>query len=600
MVLTADKDVVWATEGGMAFRAEAESITERCLRRAFDDAPVGQAILSGRPEDRGRFVDVNPQLAGLFDRTPAEMLGRSLADFLVDHDRSAYERLVIHLLNTHESVAAEFSLAGEQPPRRIAVNASVVRSTAGGPAQIVAHIEDLTKRRHVEARLVHQALHDALTGLPNRLLFNDRVSQALSRTRPGLVAVLLLDIDRFKLVNASMGHAAGDDVLSQVAHRLRHAAGPDATLARLGSDEFMVLVEDLRSTREAFSLAERIEQAMTEPLNVNGTELFLTASIGIATDVDTGTSLRPDSLLRAADTALHQVKALGCGGHALFDSSMHSEARGRLEVGSRLQRAVERDELTVLYQPLHSLLTGRIIGAEALVRWHHPEWGQIAPLEFLPVAEETGAIVPIGAFVLDSACAQARSWQRCGNDIVVAVNLSARELTDPDLAARVAETLERTDLDPSRLCLEITESVLVDAFGTAGATAQELRQLGVSLAIDDFGTGYSSLAYVKQFPVDTIKVDRSFIDGIERDGRDAAIVERIADLAHALDMTCVAEGVETRQQLDRLRQLGCDAAQGFLLGRPVEAATLTARLDGRLRMTPLRRQPTQVFGTNAP
>jgi diguanylate cyclase (GGDEF)-like protein/PAS domain S-box-containing protein len=572
----------------MAFRAETESITERCLRRAFDDAPIAQAILSARPDDRGRFVDVNPQLAALLDRTPAELLGRSLADFLSDRDRHAVDDLLRRLLTTHESVAQEFELISYDRTRRILVSASLVRDDEGRPDHMVATVEDAGRRWHAEARLVHRALHDNLTGLPNRLLFNDRVSRALSRTRAGLVAVLLLDIDRFKLVNASMGHSAGDQVLTEMASRLRAAAGHDATLARLGSDEFMVLVEDLSSPADALAIAERIEEATSSPLIINGTELFLTASIGIATDDGRGHRARPENLLRAADTAVQFVKDLGTGGHAVYDESMRTEARGRLEVGARLQRAIERHELRVLFQPIHSLLTGRIIGAEALVRWHHPEWGRIPPLEFLPVAEETGSIVSIGAFVLDTACAEAREWQRRGNDLVVAVNLSARELCDPELADRVAEILARRDLDPSRLCLEITESVLVDAFGAAGATAQALRNLGVSLAIDDFGTGYSSLAYVKQFPVDTIKVDRSFVEGIENGDRDAAIFERIADLGHVLDMTCVAEGVETRGQLDRLREMGCDAAQGFLLGRPVDAPTLTARLDGRRRAAPVR------------
>src|SRR4051794_12549217 len=351
----------------MAIDANTGEMVERCLRRAFDAVPIGLAILAGGPEGCGQFLDVNAAMADLFDCLPAELLGRSLADHLRADERLRYEEFISRLLATHQPATAEFRAASEtsRSARRLSVSASVVRDAESGPSQIVVSVEDVSRQHDAEGQLIHLALHDHVTGLPNRLLFADRVGQALSRAhRRGRVAVILVDIDRFAQVNEALGHTAGDQVLSEVAKRLESVAGAAATVARLGSDEFLVLIEGFSSDDDALALAERMERAIAEPLVVDGRELFVTASIGVAVapPVTTVQGQDPESLLAGAKVATHRVKVAKTGGPALFHDSMRPGPVSRLEIGSRLQRAVERSELRAVYQPLYSLLTGRIIG----------------------------------------------------------------------------------------------------------------------------------------------------------------------------------------------------------------------------------------------
>jgi diguanylate cyclase (GGDEF)-like protein len=425
-----------------------------------------------------------------------------------------------------------------------------------------------------QAQLAYQALHDSLTGLPNRLLLADCLAQALEHQRG--VAVLFVDLDRFKIVNDSHGHAAGDLLLVAAATRLRAAVRRQDTVARFGGDEFVIICEDVTPTYYAKLLAWRISEAFREPFVVEGQEVFVSVSVGVAVG-DHGDSY--EELLRDADSAMYRAKESGRSRFVLFDERMRTEAAARLEIESSLHRATERGELQLHYQPVIEIATGRIDGVEALVRWEHPQQGLLHPSSFIPLAEETGLIVPVGAWVLHEALRQWSLWRRSfGEPRTLAVNLSARQLRDPNLAATVRQALARYGVSPRELCLELTESSFMEDVESHGRTLAELRALGVQLAIDDFGTGYSSLTYLQRFPVTILKIDQSFVRGLGRDSSDEAIVESVIHLAHALGLRVVAEGVETADQLAALHRLGCDVAQGYYLGRPVPAA----EVDGLL------------------
>ena len=451
---------------------------------------------------------------------------------------------------------------------------------------LLAHLASIAiERKAFEERLAHQSMHDPLTGLPNRLLFLDRLTLAISRCRRmhSEVAVLFLDLDRFKNVNDSAGHDAGDELLIAVARRLESVLRPGDTVARFGGDEFTVLCEDLPMTSSrdrSIEIAHRLLAAVTQPFIVRGTETFVSVSVGIA--LATGEE-RPEELMRDADAAMYHAKESGRGRVEVFDDTMRARALARHATENALHRALERGELLVFFQPVISLSHARVIGAEALVRWQHPERGLIAPGEFVPLAEETGLVVELGTWVLEHAAREAARWQlESDHPFVVSVNLSARQLAQPDLAERIADIINRTGVQAQNLCLEITESVLMDDAEGVITVIERVRALGVRLAIDDFGTGYSSLGYLKRFPVDQVKIDRSFVDGLGSDPGDAAIVSAVIGLAHALDLQVVAEGVETEGQLAELLALGCDEAQGYFFAPPQPIQDLRG-LIGRAR-----------------
>jgi diguanylate cyclase (GGDEF)-like protein/PAS domain S-box-containing protein len=432
-------------------------------------------------------------------------------------------------------------------------------------------LHDISERKRFETELAHQATHDPLTGLPNRSLLLQRLEHALARARRqrSRVAVLFLDLDHFKVVNDSLGHDLGDQLLVTIAERLREALRPSDTVARFGGDEFVVLCEDLVGRRDAEAVAERVHEAISGPFTVDDREVFVGVSIGIAfpdaVPADGGT------LIRDADAAMYQAKARGRSRWEVFDHDMRGRAVDRLDIENALRRALERRELRIHYQPIVSLETGTIRSVEALVRWEHPERGLLLPDEFIAVAEETGVIVPIGAWVLEQACRQVERWRgtvAALDGLSLAVNLSGRQLGDPALVDTVERSLVASGMPANQLQLEITESVLMDDVEASQETLVRLRGLGVRLGIDDFGTGYSSMSYLRRFPVDVLKVDRSFVDGLGHDASDSAIVNAIVTLAHTLGLAAVGEGVETYEQLAELRRLGCDFAQGYLISRP--------------------------------
>ena len=447
------------------------------------------------------------------------------------------------------------------------------RDSDGKVEYVSSVTRDISEHKAFERRLEYQATHDPLTGLPNRTLFLDRLELALIRaSRSGKrVAVLFCDLDNFKVVNDSLGHGAGDRLLVAHAERLRVALRPGDTVARFGGDEFVILCDELDGEDDAVALAQRVLEAVHDPLAVEATEVFGALSIGIALSAP-GTD--PETMIRDADAAMYRAKAKGRARFELFDERMRATVIERLDIESALRRALARHELRVLYQPTVDLRSGRVVGVEALLRWEHPERGQLAPAEFIDVAEETGLIVPIGSWVIDQACRQAQRWQATDTasaPLLVSVNISGRQLDSAALIENIAGVIARTGIDASLLGLEITESVIMRDPAASSSALRALKDVGVRIAVDDFGTGYSSLAYLRRFPVDLLKVDRAFVDGLGRDPEDSAIVAAVVSLAHTLGMEAIAEGVETATQLDELRALGCDMAQGFLMARPMTA-----------------------------
>ena len=438
-------------------------------------------------------------------------------------------------------------------------------------------------RVEAEEEVRHRALHDPLTGLPNRVLFVDRLDQALAHCkRDGKqVGVLFCDLDQFKLVNDSLGHEAGDELLSAVAPRLTEILRPGDTVARFGGDEFGILVPDADSIRDVTRVAERVAGTLASPFVLRGREHYVTASVGIAIGRDEAS----EALIRDADLAMYRAKDRGRGHYEIFDQLMRARAVDHLRTENDLRRALERDELRVYYQPMVSLATGRVSGFEALVRWQHPERGLLPPAEFIPLAEESGLIVEIGDRVLEVACRQAATWQSASPDappVGISVNISARQLADRAFPERVRSVLHASDLQPMCLSLEVTETMLIDEHDGPDEGFRSLKALGVGVVLDDFGTGFSSLGYLRRFPFDLLKIDRTFVDQIGSDSSNAAIVTAVTGIAEALGVSVVAEGVETEGQLETVTALGCHYAQGYLFARPLPAAEASELLGVRL------------------
>lgn len=463
-----------------------------------------------------------------------------------------------------------------------------VRDIKGQATRMAGSQTDITERKDAEARLIYDAFHDSLTGLPNRALFIDRLGQAIERSKRSscseLFAVLFLDLDRFKIVNDSLGHTIGDELLKQIAKLLQEQIQPGHTVARLGGDEFVILLEPLADPYAATQLANQLHETLKSPFRIGGYEVFTTVSIGIALG---GLGYdRPEDLLRDADIAMYRAKSLGKARHEVFDTDMYRQACELLQLQTDLRWAIERDELRVYYQPILELQTGRISGFEALVRWQHPERGLISPAQFIPVAEETGLILPIGLWILQQACQQTRLWQKqfpTDPPLTISVNLSGRQFSQADLVQAIANILQETELSPASLKLEITESVVMEDAQTTIELLVQLKSLGLHLQIDDFGTGYSSLSYLHRFPTDTLKIDQSFVRRLGTEDDSLEIIRAIVTLAHNLGMMVTAEGIETAEQRDYLKACHCEYGQGFLFSRAVESSVAEQLLMAQAR-----------------
>jgi diguanylate cyclase (GGDEF)-like protein/PAS domain S-box-containing protein len=527
-------------------------------------------------DDPETSLYTSPQIEQMLGYTPAEWQTQKLWPKRLHPDDR--ERVL--------AADERFEAGGEEPfseeYRLLAKDGSVVwvreeavlvRDEAGEPLYWQGVFYDLTERKALEERLHYQAFHDPLTDLPNRQLFMDRLGQALRRTRRRhkRIAVLFMDLDGFKVVNDSLGHEVGDLLLTLVAQRLRRCLRPEDTLARFGGDEFVVLIEAVDDPAQVVQVAERITEELRRPFIMEGRELYVTASIGIS--LGGARTHDTDDLLREADTAMYRAKDTG-GDFRVFNPAMYERAFTRLEVENDLRGAIEQEEFVVHYQPMVDLQTGELWGMEALVRWDHPERGLLEPSEFVPVAEESGLVKPMGEQILREACFRAKEWQEENPRIpplVMSVNLSASQLSRFDLADTVERVLGETGLEGNRLILDVTETVYLKVLAANTAILDRLRALGVRFSIDDFGTGYSSLSYLKRLPADAIKIDQSFVKGLGEDVDDTAVVRMIIELAHTLSLEVIAEGVETEEQATLLKEMGCDFAQGYHFSKPLPA-----------------------------
>jgi diguanylate cyclase (GGDEF)-like protein/PAS domain S-box-containing protein len=546
---------------------------------------------------------LSPQMEVLTGYTPEEFYSNLDLWYGVTHPEDR-ERVVAEVERTDEtgdSFCLEYRIIHKEG-RVVWVRdeAMLVDNEEGRPRLWQGVMSDVTERKELEDRLKHQALHDALTGLPNRTLFTDRLGHALTRSeagrgeRPGSVAVLFLDLDNFKIVNDSLGHEAGDRLLVEMARRISGCLRMGDTAARLGGDEFTVLLEGARDTEEAEdaarNVAERIAEALEIPFVLGEQEVFVTSSIGIAA-LSPREEDGPEGLLRDADAAMYRAKQSGKSRYQLFDDSMNAVALDRLNLENDLRRALERGEYRLHYQPTMSLETGRITGVEALLRWEHPERGLVLPGEFIPIAEETGLIIPLGRWVLREACRQVMEWGETlpagypARTLAVSVNLSAKQFMQEDLTRDIVRALEETGLPPERLILEITESVVMEDASMTAEVMRGLKALGVRISVDDFGTGYSSLAYLERFPADYLKIDRSFVEGLGRGPESTAIISAMVNLSRDLGLGVVAEGIETADQLERLKTLGCELGQGYYFAKPLPAAAAADMLASQSRLS---------------
>jgi diguanylate cyclase (GGDEF)-like protein/PAS domain S-box-containing protein len=526
------------------------------------------------------------------DLHPSEMRAVDTTSYFPEWARDRFETEALPTVQQGAVWSGELAVVdadgNETPISQVLV---AHRDPHGAIEYVAAISRDISERKDFESRLAHQATHDALTGLPNRVLLLDRLKMAMARVgrtgRP--LAVLFCDLDNFKVVNDSLGHDVGDTLLRTIAARISEAVRPADTVARFGGDEFVVLCDQLASEADAIVIAERLATVITEPVEVGEHEIVVSTSVGIA--FARSSHDRPEALIRDADVAMYRAKEKGRNRLEVFDDEMRARAMVRLDTERALRRALDRRELRVFYQPKIDLVTNLVCGFEALLRWEHPERGLLAPSEFIGLAEETGLIVPIGTWVLSHSCRQMQLWRAVypeAHDLELSVNLSARQVAQPDLVEVVSEVLADTGLDPERLELEMTESALMAHAAETVDLLRSLKRLGVRLAVDDFGTGYSSLAYLRRFPVNVLKIDREFVTRLGESVEDTEIVRLVTMLARSLGLQVVAEGVETERQLDVLRELGCDRAQGFYLSRPLAGAgvdDLLARMHGQARVS---------------
>jgi diguanylate cyclase (GGDEF)-like protein/PAS domain S-box-containing protein len=530
-------------------------------------------------DGRGRIVEVNRAALELFGYRAEELVGRDIGSLFADP--LEYAQLEVEVARAGSVREADVRMRTKDGRELWCLLAAAERRTATGETLgLQGIIHDVTERKRAEVRLEHDALHDGLTGLPNRALFMDRLEQAVRRAErepdPSF-ALLFLDLDRFKAVNDTLGHAAGDEILRRTADLLRSCVRGHDTVARLGGDEFVVLLDGIGSVREAAHVADRMIDALGRPYRLKGREYFTTASIGITWPTERRSA--PDMLLREADLAMYRAKVRGGARLELFGPEIHQAAVSQLEVESDLRRGLGGDQLVLLYQPIVSFETGRTAGFEALARWDHPGRGRLLPDAFIPLAEETGLIVPLGLWAVRAAVRQLREWRDsipASRHAIIAINLSPRQFLEPELVEQIRSIVREEGVPPARVRLEVTESALMQDPDQAAHKLQALREIGFGLCLDDFGTGYSSLAYLRKFPLDRLKIDRSFVGRVDHSPSDLELVATITGLARNLGIQSVIEGIETEAQLARLRRLRPQEVQGFLFARPLEPSAAIA------------------------
>ncbi|HET9227324.1 MAG TPA: EAL domain-containing protein [Thermoanaerobaculia bacterium] len=590
-----DGAIIWVRFSLRAFRDEEgkilryegalEDITDR--RRAQDALRASEERFRALVQNASDMISIlDPEGAVLYASPshhrllghPSEsFVGGSYLDFVHYEDRPLVSNVLQCVVDLpHENLTVEYRCQ-HRNGTWITVESTASNLLAHPSVEgIVLNSHDITDRKRAEERLLHDALHDELTGLPNRALFMDRLWQAMERSRrepDRLMAVLFLDVDQFKIVNDSLGHLVGDELLIEISRKLSSVLRPMDTIARIGGDEFAILIEGGHGVDDAVNVANRIHERLAAPINLGGHEVFITASIGIA--VFTPDYEKPEDLLRDADTAMYRAKSSGRACHVVFHRGMHHFVMARLQLESDLRRAIERGQIEVHYQPFVDLGTGTVTGVEALMRWVHPRRGLIMPDDFLTVAEETGLIVPLGSYVFQQACRRVRDLQIKypeHRELRLSVNLSNKQFFQSDLDEQIAEALAVSGLDPAHLGLEITEGVIIRHAESASSRFSRLKALGVQLYLDDFGKGYSSLNYLHRFPMDILKIDRSFVSRMGEEDGNLSIVGAIVHLGHQLGMEVVAEGIQSLEQVAKLRGMGCEYGQGFFFSHPVDGA----------------------------
>lgn len=521
------------------------------------------------------IVTWNSGAEKLFGYAASEIVGRHIS-VLFPSDRLGEETVIIERLKKGEIIeqfeTTRIRKGGADVP--VSITVSPIKNANGETIGISKIAHDITERKRAEEQLLHDAFHDALTGLANRALFMDHLQFSIERGKSrhsNAYAVLFLDFDRFKVINDSLGHIEGDNFLKIAAHRLEHATRSGDLVARLGGDEFVVLLSELEKTEDAVQIAERIQENLKLPFKIGGREIFISASIGIA--LSTSGHARADDMLRDADIAMYRAKAKGRAGYQIFDAVMGEQAARQLSLETEMRHALERGEFELHYQPIIDLKSEKPTGFESLVRWRHPTRGMIPPLDFIAAAEENNFILPLGRWILEESCRQMQRWRQTlsAEDLTVSVNLSSKQFAQPDLVAQVAVALEKSELSPRCLKLEITESHIMENSEQAIQTISELRRLGVDLSLDDFGTGYSSLSYLHRLPASFLKIDRSFVSRMTDSEENAEIVSTIIKLARSLKMKTIAEGIENAEQFRRLKEMNCDYGQGYLFSKPLAA-----------------------------
>jgi diguanylate cyclase (GGDEF)-like protein/PAS domain S-box-containing protein len=565
-----------------AQHVQALEQSEKRFQSAFTHASIGMALVS----NDCCVLQANRALSVLLGHDTSAIAGRRFTEFLFDDDVDILQEQLTRILR-REAEAFSLELRCRGPRGReiwVSLHCGFFADSSASEPCLIFQVHDVTARRRAEGRLQHIAYHDSLTNLANRSRFNECLLQALqdqSDDPSRRFAVMYLDFDRFKLINDSLGHGAGDELLLKVARRIQEHVRPSDVLARLGGDEFAILTRDVDTAGHVVALAERLQEVLRRPLQVAGKEIATSASIGITfSDVGYRT---PEEVLRDADLAMYKAKSKGRAQFALFDSSLHHRVSEQLALEGDLRRAIEGGELSLVFQPIFQLVPRRLVSFEALVRWRHPQRGLISPTTFIPMAEESGLIEPLSHWVLEAVCTQLHAWHTNlahASRIGMHMNASSHDFASTNFATRVAQTLERLNLRPSLLNLEITENALMARMDQAADTMKQLRALGVGLSIDDFGTGYSSLSYLSVLPINSLKIDRSFVSQLQGSAENSEIVRAVITLGVSLGKQVIAEGVETEAQLEHLHHLGCSHCQGFLLAEPLTARQASALIEG--------------------